>query len=109
MHVVTGRPGCGKSSYVEAHREDGDLTWDYDVILAALDGGQPRVDGQRHRRLLEALRRSFLIALGEFYEIPIGVWMIVVDPNYGHRMARDFGGEHVTEDDVRAWRQENPA
>ena len=105
MTVVTGRPGCGKSTYVDAHREPDDLVWDYDVILAALDGGLPRDDSGRHRGTMEALRRAFLANVQITGD---GVWMIVTDPNYGHRIARDFGGAHVTEDGVREWRLAHP-
>lgn len=64
--VVCGPPGAGKSSYVAAHRQYGDLVLDLDTILQALSG-EPIYDAPAellpfawHARdaVLERLRRS---------------------------------------------------
>ena len=34
--VISGRPGVGKSTYVEERRRTGDLVWDLDAVAAAL-------------------------------------------------------------------------
>lgn len=36
VFLVCGPPGSGKTTYVEQHKQPGDLIWDYDKILSAL-------------------------------------------------------------------------
>jgi 5-methylcytosine-specific restriction endonuclease McrA len=36
--LVVGPPGSGKSTYVEHHRQSGDLVLDYDAIMSAISG-----------------------------------------------------------------------
>lgn len=44
VYLVYGSPGSGKSTYVEQHKETGDLIIDYDNILYALSGELIRTD-----------------------------------------------------------------
>ncbi|MBT9156674.1 MAG: hypothetical protein DDT37_01662 [Firmicutes bacterium] len=52
--LVAGPPGAGKTTYVREHREENDLVWDYDDILAAVAGGLWSFDTNRTMLFMRA-------------------------------------------------------
>ncbi|MGA6159602.1 AAA family ATPase [Stenotrophomonas sp. NPDC087984] len=67
LYVVTGPPGAGKSSWIQAHAKPHDIVIDLDRIALALAG--PGADHHAHSEtLLKVVHRARFAALNEAYQ-----------------------------------------
>ncbi|WP_338080203.1 HNH endonuclease [Companilactobacillus mishanensis] len=48
IHVLSGYPASGKSSYVASHVGEHDLVFDYDLIMSSLDGNMIKIMNSKH-------------------------------------------------------------
>lgn len=95
--VVCGPPGSGKTTYVEQHRQPGDLTWDYDYIAAALMGGNLYSAPASMIHLMEQMQRGFINHLRDNPHYG-NVWVIASAKERAARIATEIKAEVVTLD-----------
>jgi predicted kinase len=85
--IITGPPCSGKSTYVNEHRELGDVMFDLDLIAAALTGSDPQHGNWPLgvRTLCLAVRDALIRRVQSRVDIP-RLWIIASDtrhlPNY---------------------------
>lgn len=53
LHLITGPPAAGKTTWVQANAKPGDITIDYDTIAEALGG-----DGHNHPPHIKAVTKA---------------------------------------------------
>lgn len=81
--LVAGSPCAGKSSYVDEHRQPGDLVLDYDRIAIAM--GSPGYELPEHfKPFVQAARAGAIEALDR-HEPPATVWLIACAPTWADR------------------------
>lgn len=79
LHVVTGPPAAGKSTFVREHARLGDVVLDYDLLANAL-AGEP-ADNHEHTRQIKAVTKAArLAALEAAMKQDITVWLIHSTP-----------------------------
>lgn len=78
LHVITGAPCSGKSTYVREHRQSGDVVIDYDVIAQALGSENPHRAPDNIRRAAFAARRG---AIESVLTSGAEAWVIHTTPN----------------------------
>jgi predicted ATPase len=67
LYVVTGPPGAGKSSWIQAHATAADIVIDLDLMALAMAG--PGADHHAHGEvLLKVVHRARFAALNEAYQ-----------------------------------------
>lgn len=99
VFIVCGAPGSGKSAYVRAHKEEGDLVFDLDMICSALIG-EPETYYFDHMPVLD-LALSFRDVALDHIENRLGywgrAWFITSNPDrsYWQYLARRLNGEVV--------------
>lgn len=82
--LVWGPPCSGKSTYVDDHREPGDVVIDYDRIAQAL--GSPH--SHNHPPTIVGMARTLMRAATSALDSTSGrVWVVVCNPTPGDRAA----------------------
>ncbi|MEE1779454.1 hypothetical protein ACIG8S_23555 [[Kitasatospora] papulosa] len=67
LHVITGPPAAGKSSYIKAHAKASDIVIDLDLMALAMAG--PGADHHAHGDvLMKVVHRARFAALTEAYQ-----------------------------------------
>lgn len=91
-YVITGPPASGKTKWVEAHRQPGDMVWDMDAIAQTLCQC-PRYPRPPHvMDLCSHLRSSFLNAAATY---PAAVYVIITDGAEAQRIAERIGAKLI--------------
>lgn len=91
LTVVTGPPCAGKSTYVDEHREPGDVVIDLDRLAVALGAVSDHVDwsaNEPHRTLARDIRARLvrdLIADIKRDTLTFNVWLIESSPRSWQR------------------------
>ena len=80
--VVSGPPGAGKTTWVQAHRQLGDLVWDYDQVMAALTGCEAYIRPAPFAELVMSLR-SLVIRWA--HDRGLDCWLILSAPSASER------------------------
>ena len=91
--VVCGRPGSGKSTYVNEQRKPNDLVWDWDAVAETLFGTEDLTDANRGvmLRLLD-----FVLMQGVRTTHPI--YVITTGTRWANDIAQKIRGEVVVLD-----------
>lgn len=92
--VVYGRPGSGKTTYVDKHRLPGDLVWDYDKVLSCLTS-LPLYSHPADMITLMGNLRDTLVSSVASHRLLRSVFVIVTRPSTAHSIAAQIGGEVV--------------
>lgn len=78
--LVHGPPGAGKSTYVQEHRQPGDLVVDYDLLGSAL-GSDSRAQHEEIHETINAARNAVLDKIRKGETGARKVWIISANPN----------------------------
>lgn len=113
IHVITGAPCSGKSTYVREHAKEGDLRIDYDVIAQALGATNSHAaDGLVKQAAFDAREGAIRTALKDTESES---WIIHTTPSEEHmKLYEEAGAEFVHLDPgfdecmARAERDERP-
>lgn len=77
--VVYGRPGCGKTTYVQNHIGENDIAYDYDKLFAAISFRKEHEIARNCQfEMLMDFRRTFLMNMQRSGADT--AFLIVVDP-----------------------------
>jgi len=82
LHVVTGPPAAGKSSWIKAHAKADDIVIDLDLMALAMAG--PGADHHAHGEvLMRVVHRARFAALNEAYQHldKVDVYVIHTQPS----------------------------
>lgn len=77
LHVVTGPPAAGKTTYAREHAQPGDVIIDYDAIAVALGSPDTHDHPQAIRRATQAARSAALAAALKAHAT---IWLIHTMP-----------------------------
>lgn len=88
LHVVTGAPCSGKTTYALAHRADGAIVIDLDALTAAL-GGEYHGRGGKVREVARAARDA---AIDAAVANGVDAWVVHSMPSKAHRAFYDRVG-----------------
>jgi hypothetical protein len=77
--LVYGPPGAGKSTYVQQHRQPGDLIVDYDLIGNAM-GSDTRAQHQQLHTTINAARNAILAKIRAGETGAPHVWIVSTNP-----------------------------
>lgn len=80
LHVVTGAPCAGKTTYIAQHKKDGDIVIDLDAIAVSLGAKSSHEYGENIMRVALAARKA---AIGEIGESD--AWVIHTQPTKAQR------------------------
>ncbi|SEG44723.1 Predicted ABC-type ATPase [Thermomonospora echinospora] len=85
LTVVVGPPCSGKTTYVQAHAQDGDIVIDLDLIAQAL--GSPVTHGHADAitRTAQAARRAAITTAIRQHHRGARVWIVECDPSRQRR------------------------
>ena len=90
VHIITGPPCAGKSTYVLEHSKDGDLRIDYDKLAQALGSENPHAaEGLIKWAAFEAREGAIRTALKNK---DMESWIIHTSPSEGHINAYEAAG-----------------
>lgn len=85
--IVYGPPAAGKTTYVEQHREPGDLVWDFDAVYSTITGLPAHFRRNCPHPLVMALRDAFIrFLIG--HRDTTNVWIIESLPTRVERLRR---------------------
>lgn len=93
IHVITGAPCSGKSTYVREHAQPGDVIIDFDLIAQSLGSPTPHDAPDDIRRCAFAARQA---AIDAAIDGDMEAWVIHTNPTDAQRAAyMDAGAEFV--------------
>lgn len=101
--VICGKPGSGKTSFLDSVQRPGDLAIDLDR-LAGLLTLQPRHPRPNHVAELLVALRGWLCGYVTENGWPGSVWVIVADASAARVVAREIGGRVIDLDPRPNWR-----
>lgn len=91
IHVITGPPCAGKSTYVREHAEPGDVLVDFDALAQALGSGRPH-DAPDEVRSAAFAARSAVVALALSGDAKADYWVIHTNPTDEQAAAYEAAG-----------------
>lgn len=82
LHIITGPPCAGKSTYMREHAQDGDVLVDYDVLAQALGCGEPHQARREptNCNLAAFIARRAVIEWATDHAYEIESWVIHTNP-----------------------------
>ena len=80
LHVVTGAPCAGKTTYIQTHKNDGDIVIDLDTIATSLGAGDNHEYSDSIRKVALAARKAAIDAVGD-----CDAWIIHTKPTKEQR------------------------
>ncbi|MDT9411321.1 hypothetical protein P8T80_08005 [Corynebacterium rouxii] len=81
LHVVTGPPAAGKTTFVDAHRTDGDIVIDFDAIANAI-AGKPSNNHEHTHQAVEVTKLMRQAAIDHALTNPdMTIWLIHTKPS----------------------------
>lgn len=95
--VVCGRPGSGKTTYVEQHRRAGDIVFDWDAIAAVMLN-QEQYDAKEDLAGLAKHLRSALAGWCSTFNKQRRVWVIVTDRAQAKLVSEQIKGRLIVLD-----------
>lgn len=96
IHVITGAPCAGKSTYVKENAKSGDVIVDYDAIAKALGAESHLPDGD----IKQAAFRARKAAIDYCVETKCEAWIIHTSPTDEQREAYEKAGAEFVEIDT---------
>lgn len=91
IHVITGPPCAGKSTYVREHAAPGDVRVDFDALAQALGSDQPH-DAPDDVRSAAFAARSAVVALALSGDAKADYWVIHTSPTAEQAAAYEASG-----------------
>ena len=82
LHVVTGAPCAGKTTFVKEHKQSGDIVIDMDALAVSLGADDMHQYTEGIRRAALAARRAAIDSIGDS-----NAWVIHTQPTYEQRAA----------------------
>ena len=89
--IVTGPPNSGKTTYVEHHREIGDVVWDYDAIARTMTGHGRHQSPEYMIPLFDRMRAA-IVAWAIECEPSCTVWIITANDKVAVELAQQLDG-----------------
>ncbi|WKE50348.1 hypothetical protein J8244_09460 [Corynebacterium tuberculostearicum] len=83
IHIVTGPPAAGKSTYIREHRKSGDITIDYDELANTLAGLEPaNHEHEAHiKSVTQKARQTAIDTAINKHDDTFNVWIIHSTPS----------------------------
>ena len=83
IHIVTGPPAAGKSTYIREHRKSGDITIDYDELANTLAGLEPaNHEHETHiKSVTQKARQAAIDTALNTHDGTFNVWIIHSTPS----------------------------
>jgi predicted kinase len=92
--VICGRPGSGKTTYVDSRRQINDFVWDWDCVAVTLFGTEELT--AENRDVMEGLLCEAVRQVARAYKH--NVWGIVTGRRWASDLARRLNAEVVVVD-----------
>lgn len=83
IHIVTGPPAAGKSTYIREHRKPGDITIDYDELANTLAGLEPtNHEHEAHiKSVTQKARQAAIDTALNTHDGTFSIWIIHSTPS----------------------------
>lgn len=102
--VVTGEPGSGKTTYVNARKKIGDFVWDWDCVMREMTGLPMHNTPQDLIGIVNAMATAMVDAMAT-RPPPRDCWLIFREPVRAKQVADRISAELVVCDSLRVYNE----